>query len=96
MSREAPLSGASLPFRLVMRADYDVTGTVTVSETVESSWSVMVAFVKVTSVTVAVHIEFGHEPGGAVGAVVVTLNLNWPFLGVGTGPVVPATVVLKF
>jgi hypothetical protein len=54
-----------------------------VSETVESSRSVMVAVVNCTSVTVAVHIGFGHEPGGAVGAVVVTSNWYWPFLGVG-------------
>jgi hypothetical protein len=44
------------------------------SETVESSRSVMVASVNVTPVTVAVHIGFGHEPGGAVGAVVDTVN----------------------
>src|SRR6266542_6550421 len=55
----------------------------------------MVAVVNCTSVTVAVHIGFGHEPGGAVGAVVVTSNWYWPFLGVGTGPVVPVTVVVK-
>src|SRR6266511_3392109 len=55
----------------------------------------MVAVVNCTSVTVAVHIGFGHEPGGAVGAVVVTSNWYWPFLGVGTGPVVPVTLVVK-
>ena len=55
----------------------------------------MVAVVNVTSVTVAVHIEFGHEPAGAVGVVVDTSNRYWPFLGVGTGPLLPATVVVK-
>jgi hypothetical protein len=66
-----------------------------VSETVESSRSVIVAVVNVTSVTVAVHFGFGHEPGGAVGAVDVTVNGDWPFLGVGKGPLVPVTVVEK-
>jgi hypothetical protein len=72
-----------------------VTGTVTVSETVESSKSVTVAVVNVTSVTVAVHIGFGHEPGGAVGVSEVTVNRAWPFLGVAKGPLVPVTVVVK-
>jgi hypothetical protein len=53
-----------------------VTGTVIVSETVLSSKSVRVASVKWTSVTVAVHIGFGHEPGGAVGATVSTEKRN--------------------
>jgi hypothetical protein len=50
-----------------------VTGTVSVSETVESSTRVIVAVVNVTSVTVAVHFGFGHEPAGAVGATLVTV-----------------------
>jgi hypothetical protein len=33
----------------------------------------MVAVVNATSVTVAVHLGFGHDPAGAVGAVVVTV-----------------------
>jgi hypothetical protein len=44
------------------------------SETVESSKRVTVASANSTSVTVAVHIGFGHEPAGAVGATVVTVN----------------------
>jgi hypothetical protein len=48
-----------------------------------------------TSTTVAVHIEFGHEPGGASGVSDSTVNRNWPFLGVANGPLVPATVVVK-
>jgi hypothetical protein len=55
---------------------------VIVSETVLSSNNVSVASVKWTSVTVAVHIGFGHEPGGAVGETVSTEMRNWPFLGV--------------
>ena len=51
-----------------------VTGTVTVSETVESSSSVTVAVVNATSVTVAVHFGFGHDPGGAVGVFDVTMK----------------------
>jgi hypothetical protein len=72
------------------------TGTVIVSETVESSKRVTVAGPNVTSVTVAVHFGFGHEPGGAVGVFDVTVNRAWPFLGVANGPDVPATVVVKF
>jgi hypothetical protein len=71
-------------------------GTVIVSETVESSKSVIVAsLVNSTSVTVAVHIGFGHEPGGALGASDVTVKRAWLFLGVGKGPLVPVTPVLK-
>jgi hypothetical protein len=66
-----------------------------VSETVESSSSVTVAVVNVTSVTVAVHIGFGHDPGGADGVSDVTVNRAWPFRGVANGPLVPVTVVLK-
>jgi hypothetical protein len=72
-----------------------VTGTVIVSETVLSSKSVRVASVKWTSVTVAVHIGFGHEPGGAVGATVSTEKRNCPFLGVSWSPVLPAPAKLK-
>jgi hypothetical protein len=60
---------------------YD-TGTVIVSEVVLSSKSVSVASPKWTSVTVAVHIGFGHDPAGAVGETVVTVKRNEPFLGV--------------
>jgi hypothetical protein len=66
-----------------------------VSETNESSRRVSVAVVNVTSVTAAVHIGFGQEPDGAVGAIVVTSNRNWPFFGVGIGPIVPVAVVVK-
>jgi hypothetical protein len=48
-----------------------------------------------TSVTSAVHFGFGQAPAGAVGSAVVKLNLAWPFLGVGCGPVVPAKSVSK-
>jgi hypothetical protein len=68
---------------------YD-TGTVMVSDTVESSDRVMVASPNSTSITVAVHMSFGHESSGATGATVARLNRNWPFLGVGWGPVEPA------
>jgi hypothetical protein len=54
-----------------------------------------VASVKWTSVTVAVHIGFGHEPGGAVGATVSTEKRNWPFRGVSWSPVLPAPAKLK-
>jgi hypothetical protein len=46
------------------------TGTVMVSEMVLPSNRVKVASPNSTSVTVAVHIGFGHDPGGAVGDVV--------------------------
>ena len=61
----------------------------------ESSNKLIVAVVNVTSVTVAVHLGFGHDPAGAVGAVVVTVYGLWPFLGVGNGPDDPAAVKLK-
>jgi hypothetical protein len=48
-----------------------------------------------TSTTSAVHIGFGHEPGGAEGVSDSTVKRNWPFRGVARGPLVPATVVLK-
>jgi hypothetical protein len=49
-----------------------------------------------TSVTVAVHFEFGHEPAGAVGsAVLKSRNENWPFLVVGKFPVLPEASKLK-
>ena len=51
-----------------------------------SSSSVSVAVVKCTSVTVAVHIGFGQEPGGADGATVLTVYGDWPFLEWGRGP----------
>ena len=65
------------------------------SETIESSDRVSVAVVNATSTTDAVHIGFGHEPGGALGAFEVSVNLALPFLGVAKGPLVPVTVVLK-
>jgi hypothetical protein len=49
----------------------------------------MVAVVNATSVTVAVHLGFGHDPAGAVGAVVVTV---YGGCGVGNGPEDPAAV----
>ena len=73
-----------------------VTGTVIVSDTLPSSRSVSVAVVKLTSVTVAVHIGFGHDPAGAVGVADVRfLNWNWPLRGVGVGPREPVEVVVK-
>ena len=71
------------------------TGTVIVSETTPFSVSVMVASPNSTSTTSAVHIGFGHEPGGAEGVSDSTVKRNWPFLGVARGPLVPATVVVK-
>ena len=65
------------------------------SETAPSSVSVIVAVVNCTSVTVAVHFGFGHEPGGADGVFDTTVNRAWPFLGVAKGPLVPDTVVVK-
>jgi hypothetical protein len=66
-------------------------GTLTVSEAVPFSNSVRVADPeKSTSVTVAVHFGFGHEPAGADGSAVLRLrNLNWPFVVVGMSPVLP-------
>jgi hypothetical protein len=66
-----------------------------VSETTPSSVSVMVASPNSRSTTVAVHIGFGHEPGGADGVSDSTVNRSWPFLGVARSPLVPATVVVK-
>jgi hypothetical protein len=77
--------GSSLPVRLGPFLG-QVTGTVIVSETFESSRRVIVASVNATSVTVAVHIGFGHDPGGAEGAFVDTVKRAWPFRGVGKGP----------
>jgi hypothetical protein len=71
------------------------TGTVIVSETTPSSVRVMVASPNSTSTTSAVHIGFGHEPGGAEGAADSTVKRNEPFLGVARGPLVRAAVVLK-
>jgi hypothetical protein len=71
------------------------TGTVSWSERVESSKRLIVAVVNATSVTVAVHLGFGHDPAGAVGAFVVTVYGLWPFLGVENGPEDPAAVKLK-
>jgi hypothetical protein len=71
-------------------------GTVTESETTPSSLRVIVAVpVKATSVTLAVHLGFGHEPAGAEGATVVTVYLTEPFLGVGWGPEEPAASKLN-
>lgn len=55
----------------------------------------MVAVVNDTPVTLAVHLGFGHDPAGAVGASEVTVNRAWPFLGVEKGPLLPTTVVVK-
>lgn len=66
------MAGLLSPAVYSLAADYE-TGTVTVSETVESSSRVIVAVVKLTSVTVAVHFGFGHDPAGAVGVFVVTV-----------------------
>jgi hypothetical protein len=78
----------------VLPAGYE-TGTVSWSERVESSKRLIVAVVNATSVTVAVHLGFGHDPAGAEGAFVVTVYGLWPFLGVGNGPEDPAAVKLK-
>jgi hypothetical protein len=61
ISEKPHLSGAPRPSVMAVgRGFYDWIGTVIVSETFESSKSVMVAsLVKTTSVTVAVHIGFG-------------------------------------
>ena len=92
----APLGAGLFAFRpgSGLPAGYE-TGTVTWSERVESSNRLIVAVVNATSVTVAVHLGFGHEPAGAVGAVVVTVYADWPFLGVANGPDDPAAVKLK-
>jgi hypothetical protein len=92
----APLEAGLFAFRTgwVLPAGYE-TVTVSVSERMESSKRLIVAVVNVTSVTVAVHMGFGHDPAGAVGAVVVTVYGLWPFLGVGNGPEDPAAVKLK-
>jgi hypothetical protein len=92
---ESRLRGAPLHAVLALAVRSYETGTVIVSETVESSESAMVAVVNATSVTVAVHLGFGHEPGGAEGASDLTVNLAWPFLGVAKGPLVPVTRVEK-
>jgi hypothetical protein len=85
-----------LPFGLlgVLPAGSE-TGTVSVSDRLESSNRLSVAVVNATSVTVAVHLGFGHDPAGAVGAVVVTVYADWPFLGVANGPEDPAAVKEK-
>ena len=71
-------------------------GTITWSERLPSSKRLIVAsLVNATSVTVAVHFGFGHDPAGAEGAVDVTVYLAWPFLGVEKGPLVPVTPVVK-
>jgi hypothetical protein len=56
--------------------------------------AVIVALVKVTSVTVALHFGFGQDPAGAVGAKVVTSKLALPFL-TSMPDWVPVTVVVK-
>src|ERR687898_1151191 len=75
---------------------YQVTGTVTVSETTPSSNRVSVAVVNATSTTVVVHISLGHVGvgGSGAGSSVSMVNTNWPFRGVGSGPVVPATLTI--
>ena len=80
--------------RRAVPAGYE-TGTVTASESVESSNRLIVAVVNATSVTVAVHLGFGHDPAGAVGASVVTVYGLWPFLGVRNGPEDPVAVNVK-
>ena len=83
------------PFgRQVLPAGYE-TGTVSWSDSIESSKRLIVAVVNATSVTVAVHFGFGHDPAGAEGAFVVTVYGDWPFLGVGNGPEDPAAVKEK-
>jgi hypothetical protein len=88
---KSPAGLRGSPSDSVPGRDYP-TGTVTRSESVESSNRLMVAVVNDTSVTVAVHIGFGHDPAGAVGAFVLTVYGDWPFRGVGNGPDDPAAV----
>ena len=66
-----------------------------VSDTTPSSVRVTVASPNSTSVTVAVHFGFGHDPAGAVGVTDSTSKRNEPFLGVGSGPLLPVVVVVK-
>ena len=74
---------------LAVRRCYEM-GTLIVSEAVPFSNSVSVADPEnSTSVTVAVHFGFGHEPAGAAGSAVLRRNLNWPFVFVGMFPVLP-------
>jgi hypothetical protein len=68
---------------------------VIVSETAPSSLSVTVASPNSTSMTVAVHFGFGHDPAGVVGVTDSTSKRNEPFLGVGRGPLLPLVVVEK-
>ena len=71
-----PRNAQGLPLSLaVLSSRYEI-GTVIVSETVLSSRSVSVAPVKWTSLTVAVHIGFGHELGSAFGVLVPTVKRN--------------------
>jgi hypothetical protein len=51
--------------------------------------------VKVTSVTFAVHLWFGHDPAGACGVADVTVKTYCPFLGVRRGPEAAVTSVVK-
>jgi hypothetical protein len=50
--------------------------------------------VNTTSTMLAVHISLGHVGvgGGCGGSSVSMPNTNWPFRGVGSGPLVPATL----
>jgi hypothetical protein len=91
---KSPADGGALRSIRPLAGSY-VTGTVSVSESVESSKRLRVAVVNATSVTVAVHFGFGHDPAGAVGAFVVTVYADWPFLGVANGPDDPAAVKEK-
>jgi hypothetical protein len=74
---EKPRRSGALPLVLAcpLRRRVYVTGTVIVSETTLSSRRVIVAVVNATSVTVAVHRGFGHDPAGATGVVVLTVKL---------------------
>jgi hypothetical protein len=63
---------------------------------VESSNRLRVAVVNVTSVITGVHLLFGHVgvAGSGPGGAVVRVNVNWPFVGVGIGPVDPVAVTV--
>ena len=69
----APPGAGLFALGLTPSAAGQETGTVSESETVESSSRVIVAVVNCTSVTLAVHFGFGHDPAGAEGAFVITV-----------------------
>jgi hypothetical protein len=72
---ESPADGGALRSIRPLAGSY-VTGTVSVSESVESSKRLRVAVVNATSVTVAVHFGFGHDPAGADAAFSVRGTFN--------------------